>query len=83
MESGSFADKAGLQGGNNGNPVRAGRRIIYLGGDIIVEVDGLEVKTLMDLFSALEDNKPGETVKVKVIRGRSEKVLTVTLSERS
>lgn len=83
VEPGSNAEKAGLLGGDSRKPVRSGRQIIYLGGDVIVEVDGTAVKTLMDLFAALEDNKPGETVKVRVVRGKVEKVLSVTLSERT
>jgi len=80
--SGGNADKAGIQGGSQRRAVRAGRNVIYLGGDIIIEADGTAVTGLGDLYGALEDNKPGEKVKVKVMRGRSEKTLEVTLSER-
>jgi S1-C subfamily serine protease len=78
--SGSNAEEAGLRGGQQA--VRYGRSIIRIGGDIIVEVDGTPIATLMDLLGALEDNKPGETVVVKVIRNRREQKLTVKLSER-
>jgi S1-C subfamily serine protease len=81
VEPGSNAEKAGLKGGEQA--VRYGRSIIHLGGDIIVQVDGLPVATLTDLLSALEDNKPGETVEVKVLRGRREQTLFVKLSKRS
>ena len=84
VESGSNAEKAGFKGGEQA--VRYGRSIIRLGGDIIVQVDGLPVATLMDLLSALEDNKPGETVEVKVLRGlrgRREQTLFVKLSKRT
>jgi len=81
VESGSNAEKAGLKGGEQA--VRYGRSIIRLGGDIIVGADGLPVATLMDLLSALEDNKPGETVEVKVLRGRREQTLFVKLSKRT
>jgi S1-C subfamily serine protease len=81
VEPGSNAEKAGLKGGEQA--VRYGRSIIRLGGDIIVGVDGLPVATLMDLLSALEDNKPGETVEVKVLRGRREQTLFVKLSKRT
>jgi S1-C subfamily serine protease len=36
----------------------------------------------MDLLGALEDNKPGETVEVKIVRGRREQTLYVKLSTR-
>ena len=74
------ADKAGIKGGST--PARYGRSIIYLGGDIIVEVDNMVVETLSDLYSALEDNKPGDIVNVKVLRGKSYMNFKVVLSER-
>jgi S1-C subfamily serine protease len=80
VEPGSNAETAGLKGGQQA--VRYGRSIINLGGDIIVEVDGTPIATLMDLLGALEDNKPGETVEVKIIRGRREQTLYVKLSTR-
>ena len=83
VEPGSPADRAGLRGGSSERSVRAGRSIIYLGGDIIVEVDDVAVRTLMDLYSALEDNRPGDVVEVVVVRGRRKMSLQVELSERS
>ncbi len=80
VDPGSSAEKAGLRGGKNA--VRYGRSIIYLGGDIIIEVDRLEITSLHDLLGALEDNKPGEIVEVKVLRGRKEISLQVKLSKR-
>ncbi|MQY76787.1 MAG: trypsin-like serine protease [Spirochaeta sp.] len=82
VEKGSNAAKSGLEGGDSSQGVRYGRSIIYLGGDIIIEVDKLPVTSLYDLLGALEDNKPGETVEVKVLRGRKEKTLYIKLSER-
>jgi S1-C subfamily serine protease len=79
---GGNADRAGIRGGDPDKGVRYGRSIIYLGGDIIVEVDGMKTDTLGDLFSALEDNRPGETVEVELLRGRSRKRLEVVLAER-
>ncbi|MBN2441394.1 MAG: trypsin-like peptidase domain-containing protein [Spirochaetales bacterium] len=77
---GGNAVRAGIKAGKT--PVRYGRSIIYLGGDIIVEIDNYVVEDLTDLYSALEDNKPGEIVDVKVLRGTSYKTIKVTLSER-
>lgn len=77
---GSPAAQAGLRGGDQA--VRYGRSVIHLGGDIIVEVDGQPVAQLADLLNALEDNKPGDTVEVKVLRGRKEMALKVRLSKR-
>jgi S1-C subfamily serine protease len=83
MKPGGNADRAGIRGGDREKAVRYGRSIIYFGGDIIVEVDGTPVKGLSDLFAALEDNKPGETVAVTVVRSRGKRVtLKVELAER-
>ena len=79
---GGNAEKAGIEGGSQRRAVRAGRNVIYLGGDVIVEADGMAVASLADLYSALEDNKPGEKVRIKVMRGRSERTIELTLSER-
>ncbi len=83
VKPGGMAEQAGIRGGSKNRAVRAGRNIIYLGGDIIIEVDGTSIESLMDLYSALEDNKPGDIVEVTVLRGRAKKSLHITLSERS
>jgi S1-C subfamily serine protease len=77
---GSTAEKAGLRGGQR--QVRHGRSIIHLGGDIITEIDGTPVASLADLLASLEDNKPGDTVEVKIIRGGKKMSLDVELSPR-
>ena len=76
------AETAGLRGGNVNNPVRYGRSILYFGGDIITEIDGMKINTISDLLSSLEDNRPGQKVKVVAFRGNQKKEFQVTLSER-
>jgi S1-C subfamily serine protease len=80
VAAGSTAEQAGLKGGREA--VRYGRSLIYLGGDIIVEVDRMPVTSLYDLLGALEDNKPGESVEVKILRNRKPMALTLKLSQR-
>jgi S1-C subfamily serine protease len=75
-----FAEKAGIRQGTE--PVRYGSRVIYLGGDIITAVDGMKTNTLADLYSALEDNKPGEKVAVEIIRDGKTNALEITLADR-
>ncbi|MEJ5188871.1 trypsin-like peptidase domain-containing protein [Treponema sp. J25] len=77
---GGFAERAGLRQGTE--PVRYGSSIIYLGGDIITMVDGIKTTKLADLYSALEDNKPGDRVVVEINRGGKTMTLTVTLADR-
>jgi S1-C subfamily serine protease len=75
-----FAEKAGIRQGTE--PVQSGRSVIYLGGDIITSVDGMKTDTLSDLYSALEDNKPGEKVKVELLRGGKSLTVEVILADR-
>ncbi len=82
LTRGGAAEKAGIRGGDQNNPVRYGRSVLYLGGDIIIKVDGEETETISDLLGALEDNRPGDIVEVVVLRGRSEKTFQLELSER-
>ncbi|WP_028973843.1 S1C family serine protease [Spirochaeta cellobiosiphila] len=79
---GGNADKVGIKGGDRTQAVRSGQTVIYLGGDIITHIDGDEVKNLYDLYAALEDNKPGETIKVVVLRNKKSLTFNVVLSER-
>ena len=75
-----LAEKAGLNQGSD--PVQYGRSIIYLGGDIITAVNGMKTNTLADLYSSLESNKPGEIVKVDILRGGRPLSLNITLADR-
>jgi S1-C subfamily serine protease len=77
---GGLAEKAGLRQGSE--PVQYRRSTIYLGGDIIVAVDGIKVNSLSDLYSALEHSKPGDKAKVGIIRGGNQLVLEVPLADR-
>ena len=82
VESGGNAEQAGLRGGSAERAVRLGRTIIYLGGDILLEVDGTPVNSVANFYEALEDNLPGETVTVIYLRNNRQRETTVTLSER-
>ncbi len=80
--TGGNAAAAGLRGGSPDDAVRYGNTVIYLGGDIIVEVDDHPVETIANLYEALEDNAPGDEVTVVYVRGRRERSTTLVLSER-
>jgi S1-C subfamily serine protease len=80
-KKGGDADRAGIKGG--ATAVRYGRSVFYVGGDIIVAVDGMKVSSLADLYSALEDNKPGDRVLVEYYRGAKKTTVEVVLSDRS
>ena len=78
---GGLADQAGLKAGNQ--PRTYGSSIIYLGGDIITEINGVAVADYNDLFTALSNTKPGDTVAVVVDRNGTRVRLNVTLVERT
>jgi S1-C subfamily serine protease len=71
------ADKAGLRAGgtSTGDGIRAG-------GDLIVEVNGEEIKTPDDVPAAIADLKPGDDVEVVFYRGDERKTVKVELAER-
>ena len=78
---GGLADQAGLKAGTQ--PRTYGSSIIYLGGDIITEINGVAVSDYNDLFTALSNTRPGETVPVVVDRNGTRKTLNITLVERT
>jgi S1-C subfamily serine protease len=64
---GSPAEKAGLRGGTSTITI-AGNQI-YIGGDIILSVDGHSVKTMEELLSYIERNKvPGQKIDIGIFR---------------
>lgn len=82
VEDRGNAQEAGIRGGSRDRAVRYGNTIIYLGGDVIVEVDGTVTHSIAQLYEALEDNKPGDVVRVVYYRGSRRREILVTLSQR-
>lgn len=80
-KKGGNADRAGIRGGTT--PVRYYQSVFNVGGDILVAVDGMPVSSLADLYSALEDNKPGDRVKAEYYRGSKKMSIELTLSDRA
>jgi S1-C subfamily serine protease len=77
---GGLADKAGLKQGGERVLYRGSE--IYIGGDIITSVEGMKIASLADLFSALEHSKPGDKVKVGILRGDTALTLEIQLADR-
>ncbi|NOY65491.1 MAG: trypsin-like serine protease [Nitrospirae bacterium] len=63
---GGPADKAGIRGGTI--PVEISGTIIYLGGDIIVSMDGKPVGSMEDIKRILKGKKEGDSVLVRIVR---------------
>ena len=78
---GGLADQAGLKAGTQ--QVRYGNSVIYLGGDIITEINGFSITDYNDLFTALSNTRPGDVVQVVVDRNGSQVKLNITLVERT
>lgn len=77
---GGPAQKAGLRGGNVQSTV--GGQQIRLGGDVIVKVDGRQMRTIDDVVSTIARKHPGQKVQVEVLRDGKPRTVTVTLTDR-
>jgi S1-C subfamily serine protease len=75
------AQAAGMRGGTQ--QVMYGSSVIYLGGDVITSVNGMEVSEYSDLFNAMSNTRPGDKVTVIVNRNGSQIELKVELVERT
>ncbi len=83
VQPGGNAEEAGLRGGNTRQtPIRTRGSTIYLGGDIISRVGDTRVRTLANLFEALEETRPGDSIEITYIRGGRERETMVELVER-
>ena len=85
VESGSPADQAGLKAGDLQAQLSGGtgdNNAVVLGGDIITKVDGKAITTSDQLSQLVSGHKPGDKVKVEIVRKKDTKTLTVTLAKR-
>ena len=73
VPEGSAAAAAGLQG------LTRTRRGIAL-GDVIIGIDNVRIVHFDDLYTALDQHKPSDVVKLTVMRGGASVTLTVKLS---
>jgi S1-C subfamily serine protease len=74
-------EKAGLQGGTT--TMNIGGNSIKVGGDVIVEIDGLKVRNFNDLSVYLERNtRPEDTITLTLIRNSQKLTKEVVLGVR-
>jgi S1-C subfamily serine protease len=73
------AKKAGLVGGST-NVVVQGESY-SVGGDVIVAVDGAPVSEFEQLRAAIARKKPGDTIKLGIVRNGSKSSVTVKLGQ--
>jgi S1-C subfamily serine protease len=80
VQSGSGAAHAGLKGPTN-QVVVAGETW-PLGGDIIVEADGVATTSANKLIDVIANHKPGDTIKLVVYRGGTKQTIEVKLGRQ-
>jgi len=75
------ADRAGIRGGTT--QVRTRSSSFFVGGDIIVSVNGIKTDSEAQLYVALENTKPGEKAEVVYYRGNKKITAQILLSDRA
>jgi S1-C subfamily serine protease len=76
---GGAADAAGLHGGSE--KAYLGNKVIMLGGDLIVAIDGQKVEDEMDLSQMMNNHRAGDTVKITIYRNKKKLDVNVVLAE--
>ncbi len=76
---GSAAARAGIQGGNQ--RVYYGNYEIIIGGDLIVEIDGQEIKDTQDIAHVMNNHRSGDSVSIVYYRGKKRLSARVKLDE--
>ncbi len=80
VTKGGPAAAAGIHGGDR--IAQLGMRRFYIGGDVIVAIDGQKVANQFDVNLVLNHHRPGDTVNVSVYRGGKKMDIPVKLGER-
>ncbi len=82
---GAMAEELNLDGGAMVGQVKDGSPADNSGvaaRDVVVAVDGHQVKSMGELVVALRGRAPGQTVILEVVRDRQHRTMAVTLAER-
>jgi S1-C subfamily serine protease len=84
VEANSPAELAGLKAGDLQATLSgsSSNDTVVLGGDIITKVDGKAITSSEQLSQLVTSHKPGDKVKVEIVRKKDTKTLTVTLAKR-
>jgi S1-C subfamily serine protease len=80
VEKGSGAAKAGIKGGTTQVVVEGETYLV--GGDVITRIDGQPVSDVAQLFSAVQQKHPGDTMKIELWHDGSRKTVTAKLGTR-
>jgi S1-C subfamily serine protease len=77
---GSPADRAGIRGGNLSVVIQGEEYL--LGGDILTSLHGTAIRTHLDYVSKVRSLRPGQRVKITLLRDGQPRELTLTVAER-
>ena len=77
---GSPADRAGVRGGNLSVVVQGEEYL--LGGDILTAIQGIPVRSHQDYVARVRALRPGQRVKITVVRDGQSREFTLTVVER-
>ncbi len=78
---GSPADKAGLRGGYR--TVMRGGENIKIGGDIVIAMNGIAIKSIEEMLTYLaERTSPGDVIVFSIVRDKQTLQVSVVLGER-
>ena len=76
---GGAADRAGLHGGSE--RAYLGNIPIMVGGDLIVAIDGQDVRDQQDLSQVMNNHRAGDTVRLTIYRDKKKMDVSVILGE--
>lgn len=77
--SGGPADDAGIKAGTDSTNIPG----LFKGGDLIIAIDGISIRTFDEMLAYLITNKsPGDTVVLTVLRGEERVDVSITLDKR-
>jgi len=82
VQSPSPAARAGLRAGNLLVTLADGVTQVYSGGDIIVSLDGRRITNATALENAIVADRPGQVVRLGIVRGSEHLTVNVTLGTR-
>ncbi|HWF74792.1 MAG TPA: trypsin-like peptidase domain-containing protein [Solirubrobacteraceae bacterium] len=80
VDPGGPAAKVGLHPGNVKRVVHG--QPVYLGGDVIEQVNGSTADSVDDLDQVVASERPGQVIDLTVLRGSAVKTIKVTLARR-
>ena len=78
---GGPAERAGLHGGNQ--KAYLGNTPIFIGGDLIVAIDGNQITNDQDIQQIMDGHRAGDTVVVTIYRGQRKMDIKVVLGNAS